>query len=249
MSTGVPPSSLSSISTLWTVVCQAHAGPPEAVPAAQRELLQRYGRAVHRYLLGALREAEAADELGQEFALRFLRGEFRGASPERGRFRDYVKGVLWHLIADHHRRRGRSPALPADTLEPADPTADPAALDRQFRVTWREELMARAWDALAALEERTGRPFHTVLRLRADQPGLRSADMAGQLSAGLGKPVGADWVRQTLHRAREKFVELLVHEVVQTLHRPNVELLEQELAELGLLEHCRPAVDRFRGGP
>jgi hypothetical protein len=72
---------------------------------------------------------------------------------------------------------------------------------------------------------------------------LRSADLAGQLGALLGKPVSAAWVRQTLHRARHKFAQFLVAEVQGTLDNPTAGQLEEELGELGLLEYCRPALD------
>src|SRR3712207_7176976 len=49
------------------------------------------------------RSEAAAEELLQEFAVRFLRGDFRRADPQRGRFRDYVKTALIHLVIDHQR--------------------------------------------------------------------------------------------------------------------------------------------------
>src|SRR5262245_18556900 len=81
---------LSSISTLWSLVEKAH---QETIAAAiaQRALLQRYCGAVYRYLLGALLDEAAAEDLFQDFALRFLRGDFRRADPGKGRFRDYLK--------------------------------------------------------------------------------------------------------------------------------------------------------------
>jgi RNA polymerase sigma-70 factor (ECF subfamily) len=236
---------LNRISTLWSVVCQAHDGPPEEVSAAQSELLCRYRLAIHRYLLGALRDPEAADELGQEFALRVIRGDFRTADPQRGRFRDFLKGVLSHLIADHYRRRGRSPAVTPGAPEPVVDGGQ-ADLDRQFLDGWRQEVLARAWEALAQVERHSGQPFHTVLRARADHPELRSDAMAERLSARLGRAVNAGWVRQTLRRAREKFIDQLVEQVVHTLQRPTPDDLEQELGELGLLEYCRSGVERFR---
>src|SRR5690242_7685201 len=106
---------LSRISTLWTIVAHAKGGPGEAACAAQQELLRRYSRAVHRYLLGALRNPDAADELAQEFALRFLRGQCKGADPQRGRFRDYLKGTLSHLVAEYYRRQAAlAKPLPVD---------------------------------------------------------------------------------------------------------------------------------------
>ena len=238
------PQSLSSISTLWTVVCRAHDGSMEGVDSAQSQLLERYSRAIHRYLLGALHDAEAADELGQEFALRFIRGDFRGADRQRGRFRDFVKGVLSHLVADHYRKKRRSQSLRDGGPEPAAP--DPG-MDQEFLRSWRDELMQHAWDSLAELQEGTGKPFFTVMRLRTDRPELRSAHLAEELSAQLGMKVTAVWVRQTLHRAREKFVDLLLHAVLETMSKPTVEDLEEELGELGLLKYCAPALKRLRG--
>src|SRR5437016_8659 len=77
---------LSRIATKWTLVCRAHEDEEGAAAQAQREMLDRYGGAVRRYLQGVLRDSDAADELFQEFAIRFLRGKLKGATPERGRF-------------------------------------------------------------------------------------------------------------------------------------------------------------------
>lgn len=236
--------SLNNISTLWTVVCEAHGGSMAGASTAQSELLQRYSRAVHRYLLGALRDAEAAEELSQEFALRFIRGDFRRADPQRGRFRDFVKGVLSHLVADHYRKKARAHALPEDGPEPAAPNP---ATDKEFLRSWREELLQHAWDGLDELQSQTGKPYYTVLRFRTDHPELRSAQLAQELSSHLGMQVTAVWVRQALHRAREKFVDLLVRAVTETMSSPTVEDLERELGELGLLKYCAPALERLRG--
>jgi RNA polymerase sigma-70 factor (ECF subfamily) len=242
-----PDRPLKNITTLWTVVCRAHDGLPEEAAAAQRDLLDRYGLAVYRYLLGALRDPHAAEELAQEFALRFLRGDLRRADPERGRFRDFVKGVLAHLIADFYRRQKVQPRpLPPNTLDAIAPEPAAATRELEFNESWREELLNRAWKALAHSQRQTGQLFYAVLRFRAEHPDLRSAQMAEQLGAQLGKPVTAAWVRQTMHRARDKFADLLIHEVVQTLDAPTVEQLQEELLDLKLLVYCQPALKRIR---
>ena len=46
---------------------------------ASRKRLDRYLRSVFRYLLAITRNAESAEELTQEFSLRFLRGDFQRA--------------------------------------------------------------------------------------------------------------------------------------------------------------------------
>jgi RNA polymerase sigma-70 factor (ECF subfamily) len=238
---------LGSITTLWSVVGAAHEPDPEAAQAAQRQLLARYGGAIRRYLLASLGDEDAASDLFQEFALSFLSGDFRKADPGRGRFRDYVKVVLGNMIARHYKQRQRGPRpLPEGHPEPAVDPAPVAERDPVLLESWRDELLARSWAALAQEEERGGPPYHAVLRLRADQPELRSPQLAEQLAARLGRPVTATAVRQLLHRARERFADLLVEDVAHSLGEPTQEQIGQELGELGLLEHCRPALDRLK---
>jgi RNA polymerase sigma-70 factor (ECF subfamily) len=238
---------LSRISTCWSLVAQAHEGEGDTVSVARRELMQRYIGAVYRYLLGALRDADAAEELCQEFALRFVRGAFRAADPECGRFRDFVKTAVYHLIVDHHRRRQRQPGpLPADSADLPAATPDALQSDQEFLTRWREELLNRAWEALADVEGRTGQLYHSVLRRRAEQPGVTAAGMAAELQDRLGRPFTEAGVRQTLHRARQKFADLLLEEVARSLETSAPDRLEQELIDLGLLVYCRPALDRRR---
>jgi RNA polymerase sigma-70 factor (ECF subfamily) len=240
-----PDQRLSQIGTLWSIVNRAGGPDDEDVTAARQRLLQRYGGAVKRYLLGALRDAEVADELTQEFALRFMDGKYSGVDRERGRFRGFIKGVLAHLIADHFRRlQARPRPLPLDGEQVSDSLADPAGPDPLFVENWRQALLARAWQALAEAEAETGQPFHTVLRLRADEPDLRSPQMAELVSARLGRTVSPESFRQTLHRARDRFADLLLDEVAQTLGESVDDDLEQELIELNLLTYCQEALRR-----
>jgi DNA-directed RNA polymerase specialized sigma24 family protein len=230
---------LDMISTRWTLLNRAFQGGGDAAAAAQAAILERYGGAVQRYLRGALKDADAADDLFQEFAYRFLHGDLRGACPEKGRFRDYLKAVISHQVADHFKRRQRQhPVLPEKFPEPAAPAE--SDLDRLFQESWREQLLAKTWEALAELERTTGQPFFTVLRFRADNPELRSPDMAARLEEILKKPLTSAGVRQLLHRAREKFAELLQQIVTASLDSDDPEQVDQELEELGLLVYVRP---------
>ncbi len=239
---------LSRISTLWSLVSVAHHEPGNEAREAQRKLLERYSGAIRRYLLGALRDADAAEDLLQDFAYRFLHGDLRRVDPQRGRFRDYVKGVLFHLVADYHKKRQRLPRqLPPEHPDPAVVCEPDAEQEQAFLTSWRDELLARTWAALAAVDEANGQSFHAVLRFRAEHPQTRSQEMAERLSQLLGKPLTAAGVRKTLERARDRFADLLLDEIAQALSDPTPEHLEEELIDLNLLEHCRSALERRRG--
>ncbi len=231
---------LSQIQTNWSMIFQAHRGSAEEAVAAQEALMGRYGGAVHRYLLGITRDPDLAADLAQDFALRFLRGDFRRADPRYGRFRNFVKTAVLNLVIDHHRRKRFRPRnLTEESPEPSVPAPDLAELDRRFVECWREELLERAWAELERLQRQSGQPFYTVLRLRADHPDLHSPEMAGRLTERLGRSVNAGWVRQTLLRARERFVALIVEEVGRSLGHPTAEQVEEELMDLGLWDYCR----------
>jgi RNA polymerase sigma-70 factor (ECF subfamily) len=238
---------LSRIETLWSVVAQAHRRDESAFAGAQRQLLDRYGGAVRRYATAVLRDSDAADEVFQEFALKFVRGDFGRATPEKGRFRSFLKSALYHLIVDFQRRKNRqakhAPLLShqAEQLDAAQPDDDAA-----FVASWRDELLSRVWGAIADYEARTGKAFHTVLRVRVAHPAVRSPELAELVAAELNKPMTAGAVRVLLHRAREQFGELLLDEVAQSLDNADPDQLQEELIELDLWQYCREIVERRR---
>jgi RNA polymerase sigma-70 factor (ECF subfamily) len=207
--------------------------------------MQRYGGAVYHYLFDVLHDADAAEELTQEFALRFVRGDFKRADPERGRFRDFVKAAVYHLLVDHQRRQRRQPQpLPTDSAELPGQEAALGPSDQQFLEHWREAVMHQAWEDLAQMETRSSPPYYTVLRWRTEHPKQPVAQLARQLNAREGRPFTEGHVRQILRRAREKFADFLLEEVSHSLENAEPERLEQELIDLGLFSYCQPALDR-----
>lgn len=236
---------LSRIDTLWTVLRQAHAGAGHASTEAQQALIQRYSGAIYHYLLAVLHDPVAADDVFQEFALSFLQGGFKKADPSKGRFRDYVKSALFHLIAKYRRGMRREPGQ-ADSLALRTATDQGPTADEDFRRAWRDEVLARTWESLATLEKRTGKPWHTVLAWRTQHPEQDSVEMAMELGRQLGKKLTAEGVRQTVHRARQKFAELLLNEIGHSLPDHSPDALEAELIDLGLLPYCEDALNRRR---
>ncbi len=230
---------LSQMTTIWTMVYKASSGKPDQVGDAVSQLMLQYAGAVHRYLLKILRDPDIAAELDQEFALRFLRGDFRNCDPSRGRFRDYVKRALQNLVNDYYRRRRPNVSMDAFFREPVAEDSAPPQFEVEFVESWKKDLLERAWRVLLDLEKKTSLPYYTVLRLRVDYPDLRSHQLAEKLSSALGRTVTAGAFRQAVQRARSKYVNFLINEVKASLRDPTPEDVEEELGDLGLLEFCR----------
>jgi RNA polymerase sigma factor (sigma-70 family) len=239
---------LSHIATQWTMLYRAHKGAADEAAAAQQELMLRYCGAVYRYLLKAVRDPTVAEDLTQEFAVRFIEGRFGKVDREQGRFRNYVKGALFRLVQDHYRNKAREPrhvSLPEQV--PVAAPDEAVAAEQDFRDSWRQELLSRAWKALEQVQSETGQPYHDVLRTRVDQPDFSSSQIAEQLTARLGRSISSSNVRQLVHRARERFAELLLDDVRQSLEGAPREQIAEELAELNLLKYCKDVLDRRQG--
>ena len=226
---------LSRIETNWAALLRAHDPAASGARTARDRLILRYSGAVYRYLLGALRDPDTAADLCQEFAVRFLRGDFRRAQPSRGRFRDYVRTVLVNLVNDYHRSRktGVGP-LDIDSPAPSDPSGD------DFMAEWREVVIEQTWKALEAANA----TYHAVLRLRVENSEMPSPEMAERLTAQIGRPMTAENVRKAIQRAHNKFAELLIDQVADSLDDPTAAELEEELRLLDLLRFCRSALER-----
>lgn len=228
---------LSRIETQWTAVLRAHGQSIAGAKSARGDLLLRYSGAVYRYLLGAVRDPDVASDLCQEFAVRFLRGDFHRVAPEKGRFRDYVKTALVNLANDHHRARQAGPrGLAVDVAAPELPSED------DFVASWRQSILDQTWKALAEVNP----TFHAVLQLRIENPEMSSGEVAEHVSAQLGKPMTAENVRKSLQRAHGKFAELMLDQVADSLDNPTVDDLEAELEALDLLRYSRSILDKRR---
>ncbi len=240
-------SRLSRIDTLWSVVRRAHDAPHDSATEAQQQLLEQYGGAIRRYLLAALRDRTAADELFQEFALKFINGDFRQVTPDRGRFRSFVKTVLYRMVALHFRKKGTRKEhniehLPEQEFESESPSE---LFEQQFLDSWREDLLNKTWEALAEYEASGGGPYHTVLKLRIENAALNTQSLAEKIGEKLGKPMSSGSGRVLVHRARQKFAHALIDIIADTLENATYEAIESELVDLQLIDYCRDALAAY----
>lgn len=221
-------SHLSRISTRW----------PQIGDAAK--FCVRYGPAIRKYIVALLRRDHDADEVAQEFLLRAIEKGFPNADPDRGRFRDYLKTAVRNAALMHLRARRSYDALPPESSLLPAPEGPPSAADAAWIEEWRACILERAWRAIETHERKArGNLFHTVLRLSVEHPEEDSSSLAARAGGVDGQPLRADAFRKQLSRARRFFAERVAAEVAATLDQPTRQRVEEELDEIGLLEHVR----------
>jgi RNA polymerase sigma-70 factor (ECF subfamily) len=129
--------------TAWSTIIAARDRASPEWRARLGRLVSAYWRPVFWHLQRRWKlSPEDAADLAQDFFAKLLQGDALGrASPERGRFRTFLKMQLRDLVVDEIRRRlaqkrggGEHPVpLDADGGEPESPGADPEeAFDRDW---------------------------------------------------------------------------------------------------------------------
>ena len=234
-------SRLSKIDTLWSVVRRSHDPKDSIALSGQQQLLEIYGGAIRGYLLASVRDASLAEDLFQEFALKFVKGDFRNVDPEKGRFRHFVKRVISNLIKQHYRRSKVRQATSLSEAQPSEGTESTSEMESEqlLVASWRRDLLEQTWVSLAEHERDSGVNYNTVLRIRVEQPALSSEEFAEVVSRELDKAISSGAARVALHRAREKFANLLIGKVAESLDFADRDNIEAELIELGLIAYCR----------
>ena len=236
---------LSQIATSWSIVRGAANPEHPDRKLAQARLLETYSPSIRRYLLASLKDQVAADEVYQEFALKLIRGDFVTADPDKGRFRSFVKTVLYRLMMDFHRAKKRNQANEI-AVEPIDDHSNAAELaaDEEFQLHWREGILNHAWQQLKEDQNQRGGIYYSLLRLRAENPNAVHQDLVNLVGEETGTQPRVSSLRVTLHRARQRFADYLVEAVASSLSDRSQSHLEDELIALNLKKYCDEAFAR-----
>ena len=230
-----PAARIGSIETRWSMVRRAHGDDSAAVVDARRELVLRYSPAIRWYVGAMTRDEDEADEIAQDAVVRLLQGDFGGADPDQGRFRDLLKTAVRNMVRNHWRRKATRNVVDYDVRGVAGESGagEPDPWDQ----SWRRTVLEAALSRLEAYEQQHPESIAcTLLRLRMERPEAASDQLAEQLHALTGKELGAATVRQKLRRARLRFAEHLVRELADGLDDPSPERVEDELVALGLID-------------
>ena len=216
------PQNLKEISTRWSEVRDVN------------RFVLRYTPAMQKYLTVILQDEDTAQDVLQSFLVRIIQKGFRDSIPDSGRFRDYLTRSVRNAAINQIRSKKMAQAgeIMLQQIESKWKTND-----ENWRRSWTECLVQRAWDAMEAqdYEAKTKTHFYAILRHATDHPKQTSDDAAVAVSSSLEVSLNAAAYRQQLSRARKQFAEFLVAEVRATLEDPTPEMLQNEIAELGLL--------------
>jgi DNA-directed RNA polymerase specialized sigma24 family protein len=227
---------LDQIHTRWSLLRLAHDDAISQAGPARETLVLRYAGAVRGYVGAMLRDSQDADELSQEVVVKLLRGDFAGADPERGRFRDLLKVAVRNQVRTFETKKQRRSGKDLDLNQ----FADEAPSDPAWDETWRSTVLANTWASLEQYQRtHRGSVAHTILKLRVDFPEDDSPQLAERLAKATSKPFNAASMRQQLHRARLRFAEMLLEEVSRLVTNPTPERVQEELVAIGLMDYVK----------
>jgi RNA polymerase sigma-70 factor (ECF subfamily) len=216
-------------STRWSVVYHAadSGTSSEHALSALSELCQIYWRPIYLFLRRQGYAFDEAEDLTQGFFAHLIENRtYARASPDKGRFRAFLLGVLKYFIADARKReraqkRGGGVALiPLDQAAIAEAEARAVELqrwsaDRVYEREWAASLLRQALNRLAEECALSGKK-DLFEGLKAHlSPGSDPRVPYEQLATRLGRSPGT--LRSDVARLRERFGAILREEVQSTL--------------------------------
>lgn len=221
-----PRLNLADISTRWT-----------SIQDPDRFVL-RYSSAIVAYLTALLKDADRARDVAQSFYLNFVQNGLPRATPDRGRFRDYLKVAVRNAALSELRKR--RPQQVDSEFYSTIPDEQDAAAEADMRRAWATVMVDKLWRALDQHQRQNpGNYAYSVLRVSMDYPQEDSQQQAARVEAQIGSPLNAAAFRKQRSRARALAAQVLLDEVRTTVANPTAAEVEAELAELQLLDLLR----------
>lgn len=207
--------------TQWTQVLNAGGRDAEASRAAFEALARSYWKPVYAFIRARWNAGpEEAKDLAQEFFVSLLDGTLlERASPDRGRFRGFVKSALQCFLVNEKRDRSRLKRgggrafVPIDSVGP-DVAAGGRTPEQILDDEWKKQILARASDRLRddltrAGKEKTWRIF--------DEYFLAGHEGAGYRDVAARHGITESQVSDHLMAAKRRYRDLLRDLVAETV--------------------------------
>jgi DNA-directed RNA polymerase specialized sigma24 family protein len=213
--------------TRWSLVLRAGGTDPDQVQAALEQLCRDYWYPLYAYVRRKGHTPEDASDLTQDFFAKLLANDFaQGLTPDGGRFRSFLLTAMGRFLINEWQKGNRMKrgggtftdsldALieergEASYLAESSHTETPEML---YQRVWAETMLSRAVDRLGRECAERGMARFDLLRrflsLGEEPPALAEA----ATEFGMSLPA----FKSLLHRFRQRYRELLLEEVGQTV--------------------------------
>ena len=214
--------------THWSVIVAAGQGGSEPAQHALEALCRAYWFPIYVYVRRKGHGPDEAQDLTQEFFAQLIAKEhLRLADREKGKFRTFLLATLDYFLArewsraHRQKRGGEFTFISLDQQAPEEryrfEPADNDTPERKFLRNWALTVLLQALLALQSECEANGKGnlFQEVKGLLTGE-----GDVAAYAELGrrLAMTEGAMYV--AVHRLRQRYGELLRHEIAQTVSRP-----------------------------
>ncbi len=231
---------LDMVETRWSLIRRAHLGPAGSIEA-RNHLVLKYAGAIRSYIKALTRNDADADELSQDVIVRLIQGDFAGADPDRGRFRDFLKVSVKNMVRSSWSKQNRRDELSRKHAEESnEEPVESADIDETWMDEWRASLIELGMSRLEDYQSKNdGNVYYDAMRMRSNFPDLDSAGLAAELSRLRGREINAAAYRQHLKRARIKFAEFIVEEIADGMDHSTPDRVQQELIDVGLYEYVK----------
>lgn len=224
--------------THWSAVYAAGAATSHEAMVALESLCRTYWYPLYAYSRRQGSSPADSEDLTQHFFASFLEhNSFAAATPERGRFRNYLLTSFKNFLANEHygrmtaKRGGRFAFVSMDdtALEThfQNEPADHSTPERHFDHAWAMTLLAKVARDLKAEYDSAGKADVFAV-LQVFLTGAKGDSSYETIGAGVGLSESA--VKMAVMRLRRRYGELLRREIAQTLNDPRG--VEDELRHL-----------------
>lgn len=224
--------------TQWTLVMTAADRGSADAQQALGQLCEKYWQPLFQYARRRTRDDATASDSVQAFITRLIeKDSLKVADSERGKFRSFLiisfKRFLYqeHVAANAKKRGGGQPKISLDRREPEDRKIEPAddlTADQEFQRQWVRTVLQLVMKQLEEDYRSQGNltQFQQLKPFIAREEGQSYQMVAEQLQM---TPSAA---RMATSRLRDRFRQLLRHEIAQTV--ATQQDVDQEIRDLFL---------------
>jgi len=213
------------LTTRWSMVLAARDKSAPGRVDALESLCQTYWFPVYAFVRGTGRPPADAQDLTQDFFLRFLTRDYlRPVTPEKGRFRTFLRMTLKRFLAKeweraHAQKRGGGVAHLSFDLAVAEERlggeqSATLAPDQTYDRRWALALLDAAMSRLENEYHSAGKSAEWT-RLKPCLTAERGSIDYPRIAAALGVAEGA--ARVAVHRVRKRFREVFRETIADTV--------------------------------